>query len=281
MRLIYRGKVVANDADSLETVFGADNVRSRAPTVLCMCAWKLTRAPAPRVQRPKPAPGPARTAASALDIAVARAPHSSHPAQSIPSRASTAPRQPSADEPVPGHTTPSTKLAATSRSTAAPSPPCAAAAQPTRSHRRYPAPAPDATADCASVGPARRSSAHTSCGCTNTDTASRRSRAWTHVDGGSSRPSTGRTSTWIWRAPSTKWQDGTARGNWTKSRALVRHLQRLHSKHTATAWTADHAATCSIRCCTPSIWFAGTRWSERTSELASTAASRNSTGGCS
>lgn len=27
MRLIYRGKVVANDADSLETVFGAENVR--------------------------------------------------------------------------------------------------------------------------------------------------------------------------------------------------------------------------------------------------------------
>lgn len=28
MRLIYRGKVVANDADSLEAVFGADNVRA-------------------------------------------------------------------------------------------------------------------------------------------------------------------------------------------------------------------------------------------------------------
>ena len=26
MRLIYRGKVVANDADTLETVFGAENV---------------------------------------------------------------------------------------------------------------------------------------------------------------------------------------------------------------------------------------------------------------
>lgn len=33
MRLIYRGKVVANDADALETVFGADNVRGR-PLVL-------------------------------------------------------------------------------------------------------------------------------------------------------------------------------------------------------------------------------------------------------
>ena len=37
MRLIYRGKVVANDADTLATVFGADNVRGRALTAACMC----------------------------------------------------------------------------------------------------------------------------------------------------------------------------------------------------------------------------------------------------
>jgi hypothetical protein len=35
MRLIYRGKVVANDADTLENVFGADNVRRQALTLTC------------------------------------------------------------------------------------------------------------------------------------------------------------------------------------------------------------------------------------------------------
>lgn len=187
MRLIYRGKVVANDDDTLETVFGADNVGARAPTIIGM--WKLTRAPAPRVQRPKPAPSTARAAASPLDIVFARPTHSDRPAKSIPSSASTPPGKPSADEPVPSHTTASTKLAATSRATAAPSPlscgsstcppspPCAAAVQPTRPHRRHPTPAPDATADCTSIRPARRSSTHVRCGHTNTNTADRRSRA--------------------------------------------------------------------------------------------------------
>jgi hypothetical protein len=31
MRLIYRGRVVANDADTLGNVFGADNVREQPP----------------------------------------------------------------------------------------------------------------------------------------------------------------------------------------------------------------------------------------------------------
>jgi hypothetical protein len=31
MRLIYRGRVVANDADTLADVFGADNVRNMFP----------------------------------------------------------------------------------------------------------------------------------------------------------------------------------------------------------------------------------------------------------
>ena len=44
MRLIYRGKVVANDADTLETLFGADNVRSSA---LAVVACWLTMAAAP------------------------------------------------------------------------------------------------------------------------------------------------------------------------------------------------------------------------------------------
>lgn len=35
MRLIYRGKVVANDGDTLEAVFGADNVGARARVMSC------------------------------------------------------------------------------------------------------------------------------------------------------------------------------------------------------------------------------------------------------
>ena len=44
MRLIYRGRVVANDADTLGNVFGADNVR---PRLLMLCIPSLTAAPAP------------------------------------------------------------------------------------------------------------------------------------------------------------------------------------------------------------------------------------------
>lgn len=281
MRLIYRGKVVANDADALETVFGADNVGRRALTVMCM--WKLTRAPASRIQRPKPASGTARTAASPLDIIFARPTHRDRPAKSLSASASTAPSKPTPDEPVPSHTTTSTKLAATSWTTAAPSPPpcasstrpssppCAAAAQSTRPHGRHPPPTPDAAADCTSIRPARRSSTYARCRHTNTDTADRRS----------SHASTGRASTWIRRASSTEWQDGTARGGWTKWRTLVRHIQRLYSKHTAAAWTANLSTACSVCCSTPPIWFARARWSECASQLALTATSRNSAGGCS
>lgn len=293
MRLIYRGKVVANDADTLETVFGANNVRGRAQTVICM--WqRLTRAPAPRIQRPEPASSTPRTAPSPLDIVFARSTHRGRPAQSIPSCASTASCKSTADEPVPRHTTTPTKLAATSRATAAPpppppsapstcppSPPCAAAARPARPNRCYPTPTPDAAADCTSIGPARRPSTYASCRYTNTDTAGRRSCAQACIDRRSSRASARRSSTCIRRASSTERQDGTARGNRAKWRPLVRHIQRLHGKHTATARTANHATTCSICCSTPPIWLARTRWSKCASELASTATSRNPAGSCS
>jgi hypothetical protein len=35
MRLIYRGRVVANDADTLGSVFGAESVRSRPLAITC------------------------------------------------------------------------------------------------------------------------------------------------------------------------------------------------------------------------------------------------------
>jgi hypothetical protein len=287
MRLIYRGKVVANDADTLETVFGADNVGGRALRVICV--WQLTRAPAPRIQRPKPASSTTRTATSSLDVVFARSTHRSRPAESIPSSPSTAPSKPSPDEPVPSHTTTSTKLAATGRATATPSPPprassscppspsCAAAAQPARSRGRHPTATPDAAADCTSTSPARRSSAHASCRYADVDTADRRSCAQACVDRRSSRTSTERASTWIRGTASPEWQDGAARGHRAKWCALVRHIQRLHSKYSATAWTANHGTTGSIRCPTPTVRFACTRWSKRPSKLASAATTRNLT----
>jgi hypothetical protein len=278
----------------------------------------LTRAPAPRIQGPEPASSTTRTTSSSLDIFFARSTHHSRPAKSIPSSASTAPSKPSPDEPIPSYTTTPTKLAATSRATTVPSPPprasstcppspsCSAAPQPTRSHWCHPTTTPDAAADCTSTRPARRYSTYASCRCTDTDTADRRSCIQTCVDRRSSRahtkrpsaerppaerppaerppaerPSAGRTSTWIRGLASTERQDSKARRHRAKWRALVRHVQRLHSKHPATTWTANHAPTCSICCSNPTVRFASSRWSKCASGLASTATPRNLTRSCS
>jgi hypothetical protein len=41
MRLIYRGRVVANDTDTLGLVFGAENVRVKVVTA--SCSWRTNR----------------------------------------------------------------------------------------------------------------------------------------------------------------------------------------------------------------------------------------------
>lgn len=162
MRLIYRGKVVANDADTLEAVFGTENVGHAVQHWIQIrpLASELTNRPASRVQGPEPAPGYTRTAAGLLDVVHARPAHSECPARPFPACSS----WPSApDEPIPRHTTAPSQLAATGRpataaaaapsppppptsSACTPSPPCAAAPQPSGSPGRHATPAPDAAA---------------------------------------------------------------------------------------------------------------------------------------
>lgn len=162
MRLIYRGKVVANDADTLEAVFGTENVGHAVQHWIQIrpLASELTDRPASRVQGPEPAPGYTRTAAGLLDVVHARPAHSECPARPFPACSS----WPSApDEPIPRHTTAPSQLAATGRpataaaaapsppppptsSACTPSPPCAAAPQPSGSPGRHATPAPDAAA---------------------------------------------------------------------------------------------------------------------------------------
>ena len=167
MRLIYRGKVVANDADTLETVFGADNVRGPALVV----AWQLAanEAPAPRLQRPEPASGPARTAAALFDVVHPSSTHSNRdgPAESIPLHPSPSAREPSTpDEPLPSHPTAPTKLAPSTRTAPPPPPPpcapptcpspppCTPTSPPSGSQGRRAASTTDAAADSASTRPA-------------------------------------------------------------------------------------------------------------------------------
>ena len=160
MRLIYRGKVVANDADTLEAVFGTENVGHAVQHWIQIrpLASELTDRPASRVQGPEPAPGYTRTAAGLLDVVHARPAHSECPARPFPACSS----WPSApDEPIPRHTTAPSQLAATGRpataaapspppsptsSACTPSPPCAAGPQPSGSPGRHATPAPDAAA---------------------------------------------------------------------------------------------------------------------------------------
>lgn len=58
MRLIYRGRVMAKESDTMTDVFGRDEVN----TVLLYVVWSFTAnsLPDPRVQRAEPAPRPPR-----------------------------------------------------------------------------------------------------------------------------------------------------------------------------------------------------------------------------
>ena len=220
MRLIYRGKVVANDADTLETVFGAENVGHAMPFGTAYNASELINRPASRVQRPEPASGHTRTTADVLDILDifhARPAYSDCPAQPSPTSCS----WPSApDEPLPRHTTTPSQLAATGRPAAAPSPsssrtspalppspPCATAPQPSGSRGGLAALAPDAAAACPGYGTASRysSSRRASSRYTSTATA-------TCVDRGRSSPtspSSARHGSSIWWYASAKRQDSS------------------------------------------------------------------------
>ncbi|KAF3043543.1 hypothetical protein E8E11_004348 [Didymella keratinophila] len=87
MRLIYRGKVVANDADTLETVFGADNLRESKDQSLHLVLREL-----PQALSTSSSPGPRTAAAPPNPFRPAQAPLPTTPLQTNPFRAIPQPR---------------------------------------------------------------------------------------------------------------------------------------------------------------------------------------------
>ncbi|KAF1927232.1 uncharacterized protein M421DRAFT_422084 [Didymella exigua CBS 183.55] len=87
MRLIYRGKVVANDADTLETVFGADNLRESRDQSLHLVLREL-----PQTPQMSSTPGPRTATAPPDPFRPAQAPLPASPLQTNPFRAIPQPR---------------------------------------------------------------------------------------------------------------------------------------------------------------------------------------------
>ncbi|KAF3041124.1 hypothetical protein E8E12_007838 [Didymella heteroderae] len=101
MRLIYRGKVVANDADTLETVFGADNLRESKDQSLHLVLRELPQAPST-----SSSPGPRAATAPPNPFRPAQASLPASPLQTNPFRAIPQPRpdsQPQAGPQPPHH----------------------------------------------------------------------------------------------------------------------------------------------------------------------------------
>ncbi|KAJ4362650.1 hypothetical protein N0V95_001358 [Ascochyta clinopodiicola] len=94
MRLIYRGKVVANDTDSLETVFGADNIRESKDQSLHLVLREL-----PHAASTSSSPVPRTATAPPNPFRAAQPPLPASPLQTNPFRAIPQPRPNSLPQP--------------------------------------------------------------------------------------------------------------------------------------------------------------------------------------
>ncbi|XPS98597.1 hypothetical protein M3J09_007795 [Ascochyta lentis] len=108
MRLIYRGKVVANDADSLEAVFGADNIRDSKDQSLHLVLRELPQ-PASTSSTPLPRTATASTSSTSSTPAPRTATASTSSTSSTPApRTATASTSSTSSTPAPRTATAST-----------------------------------------------------------------------------------------------------------------------------------------------------------------------------
>lgn len=255
---------------------------------------ELTRAPDPRLQRPKPTPRAERAAPILLDIVHASSTHSHRSAKSAAFAASPpASESSSPDESIPNTPPTSTKFAATARTATTPPPssctppacppppPCAAAAQSLGAHWCHATATAYAAADCPSPRPTWLTTTHTCSG--DASTTDRRYCTCATAGRRTARYSPGPPTARLRGHANTKWKDSAARRHRAKRCTLVCHIQRLHSKHTSTPWTAHYATTCASP---RSLWHSSTTiratalwWSAGSAKLASTEAARNTARG--